>query len=393
MGMRRKVGSTKSPSVFSHEFVIQNHADIVSCVAMFMVVGLMFQVTQQTASLFITMQHNHTEVFNDTEPPTEVTYYTNGRKDFCSVFFYLLIAIVLHAVVQEYILDKVNRRLHLSKVKHSKFNESGQLVIFYVASVIWGANIIFEENYITNIAQLWEGYPHTDMLFQTKFFYICQLAYWVHCFPELYFQKVKKDEMPARVQYASLYLVFIGATYALNLTRVGLCCMVIHYFMEALFHVSRMLYYSEKMDFAKTGFSIWAVLFVIARFLTVTLAVLTFWFGLGRAENQTFDLATGNFNTFLIRINCLAAISLLQVWMMWNFLNFQLRRYREATAAKQKAKQRQKERREAKLQAAKKRGSEASSDEGGDTDVSLTPRANKAENGGPRTRNRGGKKH
>ena len=40
--MRR--GRTKNPPIFSHEFVIQNHADIVSCVAMVFVVGLMFQV-------------------------------------------------------------------------------------------------------------------------------------------------------------------------------------------------------------------------------------------------------------------------------------------------------------------------------------------------------------
>lgn len=43
MGMRRP-RTTKNPPILSHEFVIQNHADIVSCVAMVFVVGLMFQV-------------------------------------------------------------------------------------------------------------------------------------------------------------------------------------------------------------------------------------------------------------------------------------------------------------------------------------------------------------
>jgi hypothetical protein len=31
-----------------------------------------------------------------------------------------------------------------------------------------------------------------SLRFQTKFFYISQLAYWLHAFPELYFQKTKK---------------------------------------------------------------------------------------------------------------------------------------------------------------------------------------------------------
>lgn len=37
--------STKNPPILSHEFIIQNHADIVSCVAMVFVVGLMVQVS------------------------------------------------------------------------------------------------------------------------------------------------------------------------------------------------------------------------------------------------------------------------------------------------------------------------------------------------------------
>lgn len=42
-GIGRK--SNKNPPILSHEFVIQNHADIVSCVAMVFVVGLMLQVS------------------------------------------------------------------------------------------------------------------------------------------------------------------------------------------------------------------------------------------------------------------------------------------------------------------------------------------------------------
>ena len=42
MGIKKK--TTKNPPVLSHEFVIQNHADIVSCVAMVFLLGLMFEV-------------------------------------------------------------------------------------------------------------------------------------------------------------------------------------------------------------------------------------------------------------------------------------------------------------------------------------------------------------
>ena len=47
----RRPKSNKNPPIFSHEFVIQNHADIVSCVAMVFVIGLMFQASIQSRHL------------------------------------------------------------------------------------------------------------------------------------------------------------------------------------------------------------------------------------------------------------------------------------------------------------------------------------------------------
>lgn len=42
--MLRRPNNKESPPVFSHEFVIQNHADIISCVCMVIFMGLIPQV-------------------------------------------------------------------------------------------------------------------------------------------------------------------------------------------------------------------------------------------------------------------------------------------------------------------------------------------------------------
>ncbi|XP_052249522.1 translocating chain-associated membrane protein 1-like isoform X2 [Dreissena polymorpha] len=332
MGMRR-ARSTKSPPVFSHEFVIQNHADITSCVAMVFVVGLMFQATQPIASLFVTLQHNIT--VNATDSSETFSLFTCGLKDVFTTFFYLLICIIAHAVVQEYALDKLNRKMHLSKVKHSKFNESGQLLTFYFGSAVWGADTIVREG-LHNINQLWEDYPHANMSFVMKIYFIIQLAYWLHGFPELYFQKTKKDEMQGRIQYTVLYLVFILGAYALNFNRVALILLVLHYIVEFVFHLARLVYFAEKTDVANHCFMVFNVLFVLVRLGSITLAFLTFWYGLQLSGQEAIDIATGNFNTKLFRINCLAATCLLQAWMMWNFITFHLRRLRERAAVARK---------------------------------------------------------
>ncbi|XP_041824237.1 translocating chain-associated membrane protein 1 [Melanotaenia boesemani] len=329
MGIRKK--TNKNPPVFSHEFVIQNHADIVSCVAMVFLLGLMFEVTSKFAVLFITVQYNVTTSTNEAPEETAGNKFHHGIKDLATIFFYMLVAIIMHAIIQEYVLDKLNRKKHFSKTKHSKFNESGQLSAFYLFSFGWGTSILLSENLLSSPVSLWENYPHTQMLFQMKFYYICQLGYWLHALPELYFQKTKKEDIPRQLVYIFLYLGHIAGAYILNLNRLGLVLLVLHYFVELLFHFSRLIYFSNENR--QMGFTIWAVLFVLGRLLTLSLSVLTVGFGLSTTENQGFDLAAGNFNVPFVRVTVLAAICFTQAFMMWKFINFQLRRWREHAQA------------------------------------------------------------
>lgn len=44
MAVKGRKTSSKNPPILSHEFIIQNHGDIVSCIAMLFVIGLMVQV-------------------------------------------------------------------------------------------------------------------------------------------------------------------------------------------------------------------------------------------------------------------------------------------------------------------------------------------------------------
>ncbi|XP_029451983.1 translocating chain-associated membrane protein 2 isoform X1 [Rhinatrema bivittatum] len=313
----------KSYPLFSQEFVIHNHADIGFCIVVCILIGLMFEVTAKTAFLFILPQYN----ISLPAPDGETVYYHYGIKDLVTILFYVFIAIILHAVVQEYILDKINRRLHLSKLKHSKFNESGQLVAFHLASVFWCLYVIVTEGYVSNPRSLWENYPHVYLSFQVKFFYLCQLAYWLHALPELYFQKVRKEEIPRQLQYICLYLVHIAGAYVLNLTRLGLILLLLQHVAEFLFHVARLFYFIDENN--QKLFNAWAGVFVVTRLFTLTLSVLAIGFGLARAENHAFDPERGNFNTLPFRMCVLLLLCLSQAWVMWRFIHFQLRRWRE----------------------------------------------------------------
>lgn len=170
-------------------------------------------------------------------------------------------------------------------------------------------------------------FPFLYSRFQVKFFYLTQLAYWLHALPELYFQKVRKEEISRQLQYICLYLLHIAAAYLLNLSRVGLVLLFLQYVSELGFHIARLFYFTDENH--QKMFDLWAISFVFTRMVTLTLMFLAVGFGLARAENQGLDWETGNFNTVLIRMTVLLLVCLTQSWLLWKFIRFQLRRWRE----------------------------------------------------------------
>ena len=119
---------------------------------------------------------------------------------------------------------------------------------------------------------------------------------------------------------------------------------------------------ADKGRVADFGFRFWNILFVAARFGSLTLSVLTFWFGLAQSSRSDLSIAEGNFNTPVIRVNLLAAVTLLQAWMMWNFINFHLKRFREK-AVQLKKKQAKKMAEKKKVEKTDEDASEVSDDQ------------------------------
>ncbi|KAL0109026.1 hypothetical protein PUN28_014254 [Cardiocondyla obscurior] len=339
VAVKGRKSSSKNPPILSHEFVIQNHADIVSCVAMVFVIGLMVQVTSPWAYTFIAIHHN---VTNTTEDPTAVIKYATGWKDACAVFFYFLITIIMHAVLQEYIFDKISKRLHLSKVKLSKFNESSQLIVFYTLSALWAIDIIIRENIVLNIWQLWEDYP-APMSASLKLFFISQLSYWLHCYPELYFQRIKKEDIMQRVVHATFGLFFTFAAYFLNFQQFGLILLTLHYVGDALLHTARLVHFvSQKENRTRLSFLVANATYTLMRIATITFTCIVFGVSILTKENLKFEYATGNFSAPVVQITVLSTILLFQAYLLYIFIRKQVKRSGETTSLVVKTKPKQK---------------------------------------------------
>merc|ERR1712226_1313782 len=122
----------KAATFPSHEFFIQNHGDIAVTIMALFFIGMVFQPTNKMASKVLFLNYNiSTENISILhERPHTFNYFVSGPLDWCNILYYAVGCIVGHALIQEYLLDKILKKSHLSKSKLSKFNESAQLGIF-----------------------------------------------------------------------------------------------------------------------------------------------------------------------------------------------------------------------------------------------------------------------
>lgn len=294
----RKLGSKKdkkNPPILSHEFVIQNHADIVSCFAMVFVVGLMVQATTSLASIFIVMSHNITlagEEMTRTEP-----LYESGWKDVPAIGFYTLISIIIHAILQEYVLDKISKKLHLSKFKLSKFNESGQLVVFYLVSFLWGVEIVVRKQY-AEMSKFWVDFPNHPMSFLHKLYFIIQISYYIHMIPELYFQKVRRDEQGGKIKHSIAGIAVIGFFYFFAFRRIAVVLLTLHYFSEFFNHTFELIGVFDKDEKYSKFRVLNNFIFLLTAFSTLVLSFLTFFTGISK-NNATMGFL-GLFVSFIL---------------------------------------------------------------------------------------------
>lgn len=213
--------------------------------------------------------------------------------------------------------QKISKKLHLSKFKLARFNESGQLVVFYAMSFLWGLEVIFREKYIGNVSKLWDEFPNHPMGFLHKLFFIIQLSYYLHMLPELYFQKIKKEDQQPKIIHSILGFSVIAIGYMLGFQRVAIVLLSLHYFSEFISHTFLLIDIFDKEEkFSKLRF-LNNILFVTTRFGTMVLTFLVLYYGIGGTEHRSRGLIG------------LVLVFALQGYLIYEFLTEQLRSKRE----------------------------------------------------------------
>lgn len=307
MPKHRKAKDAKpNPPIMSQEFIIQNHGDIVSLVCIIILIGLVFPITRDYASIFV-LPHYKENATNETvelassnegkvvEITKQSFIYDKGLKDLFTLFFYTCLCIVFHALAQEYILERIYRKSHASKYRSNKFYEAGILTIFYTLSLISGIIIIISEHFMNgiNISSLWVGFPteHRKMDFTIKIYYLFQISYWFHSYPELYLLKIPSDFILQRVLMYSTSLILTLLCYTLSLHKIGIWLLTLYALPQIFASFGKVFHYLGRDEDALTFFKkLWIPSFYICRMTSIILSFIVFYYGFKKNVSMPITL-------------------------------------------------------------------------------------------------------
>lgn len=223
------------------------------------------------------------------------------------------------------ILQKISKKLHLSKFKLARFNDSCQLLVFYLMSCVWGLDVIIREGYFSQLSLLWDQFPEHPMIFLHKLFFIIQLAYYFHMLPELYLQKVKKEDQQPKIIHAICSFSFIALAYFLGFQRIALALLTLHYANEVVSHIFQLIDIFDRDEKLTKLHYINHSIFIVTRFGSMLLALLTLYYGIESSAKTKFALA---------------AVMGLQGFLIFRFFNNFLRAKSEKLVEKNLAKKR-----------------------------------------------------
>lgn len=192
-------------------------------------------------------------------------------------------------------------------------------------STVWGLDVIIREGYFSQLSLLWDKFPEHPMIFLHKLFFIIQLAYYFHMLPELYLQKVKKEDQQPKIIHAICSFSFIALAYFLGFQRIALALLTIHYGNEVVAHIFNLIDIFDRDEKLTKLHLINNSIFVLTRFGSMVLAILTLYYGMETSTKTKLALA---------------AVIALQGYLIFSFFNNFLRAKSEKLVEKNLAKKR-----------------------------------------------------
>ncbi|QRW19041.1 TLC domain protein [Rhizoctonia solani] len=161
---------------------------------------------------------------------------------------------------------KKARDAKLRERKVVRFAEQGWSLAYYAVFWAFGMGIYINlPCFLLQTKHFWVNYPVRFLPGPIKFYYLCQLACWVHQLIVLNIEERRKDHFQMLAHHI-ITIALITGSYISHFTRIGIAVLVIMDFCDIILPLAKMLLYLELPSvLPDTVFGLFVVSWLVTR--------------------------------------------------------------------------------------------------------------------------------
>ncbi|CAE6407410.1 unnamed protein product [Rhizoctonia solani] len=147
--------------------------------------------------------------------------------------------------IKSWMETKKSRDAKLRERKVVRFAEQGWSLAYYTVFWTFGMGIYINlPCFLLQTKHFWVNYPVRFLPGPIKFYYLCQLACWVHQLIVLNIEERRKDHFQMLAHHI-ITIALIAGSYITHFTRIGIAVLVIMDFCDIILPLAKMLLYLE----------------------------------------------------------------------------------------------------------------------------------------------------
>ncbi|KAF8556059.1 longevity-assurance protein [Imleria badia] len=199
-----------------------------------------------------------------------------------------------------------------------RFGEQGWSFIYFTVSFTFGVYV--HRNLPTRVLDpidLWLNYPHVPLAGTVKFYYLTQIAFYLHQVFILNAEARRKDHVQM-IAHHIITIALMVASYAYNFTRSGCLSMVLMDCSDVFLPLAKMLRYINLRTLCDVTFVVFVVSWFITRHVLAIIIIKSALVDSVRLVPEMWAPEKGNyFSPFVIKTLNVFAISLEVLQVIW----------------------------------------------------------------------------
>ncbi|ORX92973.1 longevity assurance proteins LAG1/LAC1 [Basidiobolus meristosporus CBS 931.73] len=203
--------------------------------------------------------------------------YGKGLDDAYTVAFWVVMFTFLRAAVMKYVFLPLTTVLKITgSSRRTRFLEQAWQLTYFACSWTLGMYIMYNSAYWFNPRYFWIDYPHVNIPYLTKWYYLVTIGYWLQQFFVLGIEKPRKDHVVMTIHHC-ITCALLLSSYFTNFTRIGNAVLCMMDFTDIWLSLAKVQRYCGLETAPNVTFGIFVVGWLFSRHYVFAHIVYSIW--------------------------------------------------------------------------------------------------------------------